>query len=60
MEEFMNPDGIPFLSLPYNFAIALNVDWFQPFKSTSYSCGAMYVSILNLPREERYTVENTV
>ena len=59
-KEFMNPDGKPFLSLPYNFALALNVDWFQPFKTTAYSCGAMYVSILNLPREERYTVENTV
>ena len=59
-KEFINPDGTSFLSVPYNFAIALNMDGFQPFKSTAYSCGAMYVSILNLPREERYTVENTV
>ena len=59
-KEFMNPDGRSFLSVPYNFALALNVDCFQPFKTTTYACGAMYMSILNLPREERYAVENTV
>ena len=44
-------------SLPHNFALTLNVDWFQPFKHTQYSVGAMYVSILNLPRAERYSNE---
>lgn len=58
--EFMNPDGQPFLSLPYNFALALNIDWFKPFKWSPYSCGAMYMTILNLPREERYIIENTI
>ena len=24
--DFMNPDGVPFLSVPYNFAFSLNVD----------------------------------
>ena len=33
-KEFLNPGGIPFLSLPYNFTFCLNVDWFQPFKNT--------------------------
>lgn len=59
-KEFLNPDGQPFLSLPYNFALALNIDWFQPFKRSVYSCGAMYITILNLPREERYMIENTI
>ena len=31
-KEFMNPGGRPFLSVPFNFALALNVDWFEPFK----------------------------
>ena len=48
--EFLNPDGVPFLSLPYNFAFFLNVEWFQPFKHTKYACGAVYLAILNLPR----------
>lgn len=59
-KEFLNPKGLPFLSLPYNFALALNVDWYQPFKRSIYSCGAMYVTMLNLPREERYVIENTI
>ena len=41
-------------------ALQLNVDWFQPFKHTVSSVGAIYVSILNLPRHLRYKVENTI
>ena len=58
--EFLNPKGTPFLSLPYNFALCLNVDWFQPFKHSQYSCGAIYLSILNLPRSVRYSAENVI
>ena len=58
--DFMNPSGIPFLSLPYNFALSLNVDWFQPFKHSTYSMGAIYIAIQNLPREERYSSENII
>lgn len=61
MAEFgLNSLGQPFLSLPYNFAFALNIDWFQPFKRYTYSYGAMYITILNLPRDERYMLENTI
>ena len=56
----MSPNGIPFLSVPFNFALSLNVDWFQPFKHSTYSLGAIYVAVLNLPREERYNNENVV
>lgn len=59
-KEFMDPDQTPFLSVPYNFALALNIDWFEPFKRTVYACGAMYISIINLPREVRYNVENII
>ena len=36
------------------------MDWFQPFKHSKYSCGALYISILNLPRSERYSSDNVV
>ena len=59
-QDFMTINGVPFLSSPYTYALCLNVDWFQPFKHSQYSCGALYVSILNLPRSERYSADNTV
>ena len=57
-KSFLNPEGVPFLSLPFNFALSLNVDWFQPFKHSTYSAGAIYIAIQNLPREERYNTDN--
>lgn len=32
-----------------NYGVRLNIDWFQPFKYTNYSVGAIYMTILNLP-----------
>uniref|UniRef100_A0A1X7TTT6 Transposase domain-containing protein n=1 Tax=Amphimedon queenslandica TaxID=400682 RepID=A0A1X7TTT6_AMPQE len=49
-----------FLSTPYCYMLTLNVDWFQPFKHTQYSVGAIYLVIQNLPREQRYKEENIV
>ena len=40
--------------------LALNVDWFQPFQHTQYSVGALYLSILNLPRSLRFKEENVM
>ena len=40
-KEFLQPDGVPLLSIPNNFALQLNVDWFKPFKHTQYSEGAI-------------------
>lgn len=59
-KEFMNPGGIPFLSVPNNYALQLNVDWFNPFQHTQHSEGAIYISILNLPRKERFLQENII
>ena len=53
----MNPE-VPFLSVPYNFAFSLNVDWFQPYKQSTYAAGAIYLAALNLPRAERFKSEN--
>ena len=57
-KEFQTYDGVPFLSLPHNFAFILNIDWYQPYRHTQYSLGAIYLAILNLPRDIRYRREN--
>ena len=49
-----------FLSSRHSWCIALNIDWFQPFLHVSDSVGAIYMVILNLPREERYRQENMI
>lgn len=36
------------------------MDWFQPFDHTQHSEGAAYLTVLNLPRKERYLQENTI
>lgn len=38
----------------------LNVDWYQPFEHTQHSEGAVYLTVLNLPREIRYLQENVM
>lgn len=38
----------------------MDVDWFQPFVHTVYSTGAIYLTIQNLPRHERYKHENVI
>ena len=38
----------------------LNIDWFNPYKETLYSVGAIYLIVQNLPRSERFKVENII
>ena len=52
--------GRPFLSQPNNLCLMLNVDWFNPYDETSYSAVVMYFVIQNLPRSERYKMENII
>ena len=59
-KDFRFVSNRPFLDAPNNVGLALNIDWFNPFEHTQYSIGAIYLTILNLPREERYNIENTV
>ena len=42
-KEFASFHGKPFLSIPFNYALHLNVDWFQPFDHTQHSEGVMYL-----------------
>ena len=60
MEEISSPEFNNFLATPYSFLLTLNVDWFQPFIRTVYSTGAIYMTIQNLPREERYKHKNVI
>ena len=58
--EFQSFDGQPFLSDPGNYALMLNMDFFQPYKHVQYSVGAIYLTILNLPRGMRNKTENVI
>ena len=44
-----------FFSAPHSSLLTMKIDWFQPFvRRPSYSDGAIYVTIQNLPRHLRY------
>ena len=43
-----------------NIGFMLNVDWFNPFKNSEYSLGAIYIVILNIAREYRFKWENVI
>ena len=59
-KDFMYVNRQSFLASPFNYAFHLNVDWFQPFQHTQHSEGAIYLSVLNLPRQERFLKENII
>lgn len=50
--------GMSFHCDDTSISFSLNVDWFQPFDNVTYSCGAIYLSINSIPREDRYKEEN--
>jgi len=56
--DFQQYDGKPFLSQPFTYGLMLNVDWFKPYKHLEYSVGAIYLTIMNLPRQGRFKQEN--
>ena len=37
-KEFMYIDRVPFLADSYTVALAINIDWFQPYKLTEGQC----------------------
>ena len=50
-----------FLREQTSLALQLNLDCFQPFtRRNNISVGAIYITILNLPREEMYKLENVI
>ena len=53
--------GRYFLDTPSNLGLMLNVDWYQPYQRKSdCSVGAIYCTIMNLPRELRNKRENVL
>lgn len=59
-KEFLNVDGVNFLSCPFSYGLMMNIDWFQPFDHYTYSVGIIYLVILNLPRSQRYKRQNVI
>lgn len=54
-------NGHRFFNTPRNYGLMLNCDWFQPFKHvSSFSVGAIYLVVLNLPRVERLKRKNVI
>ena len=52
--DFLDYNNSPFLSEPFNYALMMNIDWFQPYKHVSYSVGVIYFVCMNLPRNVRF------
>ena len=59
-KDFQEVSGLPFLSSSYCFGLMVNVDWFQPYKHTTCSVGAIYLTVMNLPRSVRFKRENMI
>ena len=59
-EKFQVYNNEPFLAKPYNMALMLNCDWFQPYQHSQYSVGVLYLVILNLPHVIRFKPENII
>lgn len=57
-KDFQVVSGQPFLSGPYGLGLMVNVDWYQPY--TTCSVGAIYLTIMNLPRSIRFKRENVI
>ena len=60
-KDFPNISNVPYFTpetADSHLGIMMNLDWFQPFDSSVYSCGAIYGVICNLPREIRFKKEN--
>ena len=59
-EIFKSANETPFLQVPNNLGLILNIDWFNPYKHIEYSIGVLYLVVANLPRSERYKIENVI
>ena len=59
-EKFKVYNGESFLLSKFTYGLMLNIDWFQPCKHTQYSVGAIYLTIMNLPRDIRFKQENVI
>lgn len=58
--NFTDSLGEPYFSDKRNLAGMFNIDWFQPFEGSDHSIGALYMVLVNLPREIRFKRENVI
>ena len=58
--SYQQYEGQALLSDPGCFVLTMNMDFFQPYKHVQYSLGAIYCTVMNLPRTYRYEVENVL
>ena len=59
-QYFNSVEGRNFLNIPHRFSLTMNVDWFETFERGVYSVGAVYLTVQNLSRKERYKPENII
>ncbi|SMN01766.1 hypothetical protein SPONN_25 [uncultured Candidatus Thioglobus sp.] len=59
-KSFLKLNEHDFLLDKHTLGLSLNVDWFRPYKHVEYSVGAMYIAVLNYPRQLRYLRENVI
>ena len=38
----------------------INIDWFKVYKHSEYKVGAIYLTVMNLPRSMRFRQENVI
>lgn len=43
-----------FFTSKYHIGLMMSLDWFRPFKRSEYKVAAILLSVVNLPREERF------
>ena len=59
-KDWLKKSGKPFLEVPGNLLLMMNVDWFKPFEHSTYSAGVIYLVVQNLPRSLRFKLENII
>ena len=59
-KEFLSSKHNFFLNSKRSYGVMLNFDFFQPYKHTTESYGALYLTLMNLPRSERFKQENVI
>ena len=59
-QQLKDSNGEFYFGKKRNLAGIFNIDWFQPFESSEHSVGALYLVLLNLPREMRFKKENVI
>ena len=59
-QKFKEYDGKPCLMDSFTYGFMMNLDWFKPCKHTEYSLGALYLTVMNLPRRVRFRQENVL